>query len=233
MKEILNAVELFQGDKYIVSGNFIVQGSSPTDAILNLLNQHASYDGMTGRVHRLVTQGPSAHELAEQERMQLKWDKWVEGFKAALAKGEAWALDPVKVQADRAEHMGSDFEPFVAFIKARKEGTLDRVVLGEPYRAIRPPMSQTGYHQILNLTLPISQWVWMLVYRALPPKKIAHIDGNKFNNRIENLKPFVSRSSLPHQCVVLYNGKQHHLGRYATPAEVEAARAEFLSKQVA
>ena len=71
----------------------------------------------------------------------------------------------------------------------------------------------------------------MLVYRSFPPDRIAHVDGNKFNTRIENLKPYVNRSSLPHQCVVLYKGKQHHLGRYATPAEVDAARAEFLRKQ--
>ncbi len=231
MANILHAIEHVDGDHYLFMGKFNATGSNPTEAIVNILLEHAEYDGMTGKVHKLVRQGLPAAEVKNQDRMQLRFDDWYKTFKADFAKGEQWTRDSVQTKLSMTNHMGEDYEAFMAFRNAQKEGLLYRKVRGDQFKIHRPPMSQSGYHQILGVTLPISHWVWLLVYRALPPDKITNVDGNKLNNRIENLKVAVKKRSLPHQCVVLHNGKQHHLGRFATPAEVDAARAEFHRKQ--
>jgi hypothetical protein len=87
------------------------------------------------------------------------------------------------------------------------------------------------YHRIAGVMSPTSHFVWLINKKELPPKRITHLDGNVFNDRIENLAPHEVKSALPFQCVVLHEGRQYHLGRFATREEVVATREAFKAKK--
>ena len=95
----------------------------------------------------------------------------------------------------------------------------------------------------------VHQLVWMWVYGYLPPNDIDHINRNRSDNRLANLRE-VTRSENNHnmrisranwsgytgvawdksRCLWLASikadGKQHHLGRFKTP---QAASAAYLA----
>ena len=87
--------------------------------------------------------------------------------------------------------------------------------------------------------------IWLLVHGEEPPQYLDHIDEDKANNRIENLRAIDNahniRRSLSGRNTYLdrrtgrwrayprYNGKMHHLGYFATEAEALAAVAVFES----
>lgn len=250
MKHVSAAIHHLGDDQYVFMGRFKASGSNPTDAFMNMLNQHARYDGVNGRVMKVsakktvvkretVTSDPHKWDRDLVLSVKASWDRlYAEDSKNRVD----WTLSVESVNRQHrlvyGEHYGLLEKYFKGELNPVTKEVLTEQVMPEQDESqecshYRIGMAIPSYHRILNLTLPVSHWVWMLVYRSFPPDKITHRDGNKLNNRIENLKVAVKKSALPHQCVVLHNGKQHHLGRYATPAEVDAARAEFLRKQVA
>ena len=86
---------------------------------------------------------------------------------------------------------------------------------------------------------------WLMFYGTFPKKTIDHIDGNKANNRIENLRDCSHAENCKNQRkrlnnksgykgVVLapsgkwianirFGGKQHYLGTFSTPEQAHAA----------
>lgn len=87
--------------------------------------------------------------------------------------------------------------------------------------------------------------IWLLVHGEEPPLCLDHIDENPGNNRIQNLRAIDRghnlRRSLRGRGITFrkpsgrwvaqprYNGKQHHLGMFATESEALAAVAVFES----
>lgn len=108
-----------------------------------------------------------------------------------------------------------------------------------------------GYRQAMaaGKKYMVHQLVWMWVYGYLPPNDIDHINRNRSDNRLANLRE-VTRSENNHnmgisranwsgytgvawdksRCLWLASikadGKQHHLGRFKTP---QAASAAYLA----
>ncbi|MND84177.1 hypothetical protein D3C80_760610 [compost metagenome] len=93
---------------------------------------------------------------------------------------------------------------------------------------------------------------WLWVYGDMPDHEIDHIDGNRSNNRLNNLRPATSRQNKhnatlrsdntygkgvvfhigrrkPYQARICINGKQTSIGYFATPNEAREAYAESAS----
>jgi hypothetical protein len=84
--------------------------------------------------------------------------------------------------------------------------------------------------------------IWLLLYGEEPPKYMDHIDGNKVNNRIENLRAIDHSHNIRRRAMgrgisryrtgrwvaqPSYNCKVHYLGTYTTETDALAAVAGF------
>lgn len=110
-----------------------------------------------------------------------------------------------------------------------------------------------GYRMCLLLghKFKVHQLVWLLFHGELPRLSIDHLDGDRMNNKIENLRlasdhqnsmnlassrrSFAgvknqsrSRPELkrPFAAVVHHNGKKHYFGFFSTPEEARSAYIE-------
>ena len=110
-----------------------------------------------------------------------------------------------------------------------------------------------GYKMCLLLghKFKVHQIVWLVVNGELPPGSIDHIDGDRRNNRIENLRVVTDHQNSmnlasckcdtagvkrnhyrktqlkrPYSAVVQHLGRKHSFGSYATIGEARAAYIE-------
>ena len=98
-----------------------------------------------------------------------------------------------------------------------------------------------GYRQlnIANKSYYEHRLVWLLHTGTLPSKLLDHVDRNKKNNAIENLREATASENGRNQNCNGYtffknayvasigiNGKNHYLGRFKTPEEAIAVRKE-------
>ena len=92
-----------------------------------------------------------------------------------------------------------------------------------------------GYRQVnfRGRTLQVHRVVWALHYGTWPKLEIDHIDGNKLNNRIENLREVTHRDNMLNANT--WNGKQdglplnisfHRNGKYRARVWVGNKRVE-------
>ena len=113
-------------------------------------------------------------------------------------------------------------------------------------------LKKTGYFylKIEGLMLLNHRVVWFLETGEQPPEFLDHINGDRQDNRIENLRPATQRDNTYNRKVhsnsssgikgVFFNkrvgkwqaqctadGKQNHLGYYTTPEEAAEAVARF------
>ena len=108
-------------------------------------------------------------------------------------------------------------------------------------------LDKSGYVQVhvLKRTLKGHRLAWLLHFGEWPNHDIDHINGDRADNRIENLRQVLNavncqnkRSPLPsnklgilgvswqkgaYRAAVTINRKQHHLGRFATAEQAHAA----------
>lgn len=97
-----------------------------------------------------------------------------------------------------------------------------------------------GYYaiRIANTTINAHRLVWAMHYQEEPPAVIDHINRDKTDNRIENLRALthlenvqnwrgkgysVDKRSGKYQAAISINGKVKWLGYYGTASEAEAA----------
>lgn len=87
---------------------------------------------------------------------------------------------------------------------------------------------------------------WFLHYGTLPINSLDHIDGNKINNKIDNLRDvtnqqnswnntkakgyFFNKTRNKFRALIGINGRQKHLGYYTT--EQEARNAYLKAKEI-
>ena len=111
-------------------------------------------------------------------------------------------------------------------------------------------VSRTGYIRttVLGASLLGHRIAWAIHYDKWPQKHIDHINGDRADNRIANLREVTNaincqnkRKPLPknktgllgvtfqagaYRAAVMVNRKQHHLGRFKTAEEAHAAYVE-------
>jgi hypothetical protein len=114
-----------------------------------------------------------------------------------------------------------------------REGDRAGYDTGSGYRAIKVAQKQIMEHRV----------AWAIFYGEWPMREIDHINQNKSDNRIANLRDVDrTENNLNNRNVRGYRmnkgkweayyserGVRHHLGRFSTEAEARAARAKAMA----
>lgn len=121
----------------------------------------------------------------------------------------------------------------------RKEGTRAGSISRKGYMSLRIDKKLYFVHRL----------IWLFVHGTFPSEFIDHIDGNKSNNRLVNLravsrrensqnlsqhrggkKPgcYYNRSRKKWEAQISINNKKIHLGMYLSEQEAHAAYVKFL-----
>lgn len=142
------------------------------------------------------------------------------------------------------------YDPITGIFLSRVNGHKRK--LGQKVGSI----SKSGYHQIgiKNRSYPAHRLAWVYVYGVWPPHDVDHINRNRADNRIENLRlatraenlrnaPVNRRSSSgvrgvhatrkgkkPWQANIMVNGKRYFLGLFNDLESAAKAYADACAK---
>jgi len=114
-----------------------------------------------------------------------------------------------------------------------KKKPSNRAVIGQPVGSL----TKGGYWRSKNQL--VHRLIWLMSYGEIPEEDIDHINGNRSDNRLENLRE-VSRmenlwnrhnvkgyifnpSTRKYQARICHNYKRIHIGVFDTPEEATAA----------
>jgi hypothetical protein len=120
-----------------------------------------------------------------------------------------------------------------------------------PSGAVAGFVATNGYRRtgIDNRRYAVHRLVWLYVYGAWPSDQIDHIDGNRLNNRLANLREATASQNQWNskqrgnglrgvrlrrrgcwQARICVHRKTHHLGSFATPEEASQAYIKAAEK---
>jgi hypothetical protein len=126
----------------------------------------------------------------------------------------------------------------------RRARTAQRVRVGD----VAGGISSQGYRyiKILGRSFRASRLAWLYVHGAWPLGTIDHINGNRGDDRIANLRDCASAENSQNRrnpkgvywcgkrrrytSVVMISGVRHYLGRFKTAAEARQAYVDAKSK---